>query len=51
MINKASNKNKMIFTMLNNIFAKVYSTMICEIYTLLYSIKHDTKFMNVFGYK
>lgn len=47
---KAGNKRKEIVANLDNIFAKVYNTMISKIYALLYDIKLGTKFTNVFSY-
>lgn len=47
-IGEASSKSRITFICSNNIFAKVYNTVICRIYTLLYSIKLNIKLAKVF---
>lgn len=47
---EAGNKCRVTFINLDNILTKVYSAMISRIYALLYSIKLNIKFTDVFGY-
>lgn len=48
-IGEVGGKYKVIFISSDYIFAKVYITMISKIYVLLYGIKLNIKFTDVFG--
>lgn len=47
---EAGGKYKMTFISLDNVFAKMYNTMISKIYALFYAIKLNIKFIDVFNY-
>lgn len=50
-VDEAGVRSKMTFTCSNNVFARVYSTMICRIYILLYSYMLSIKLLKVFDCK
>lgn len=49
-ISKASDKYRMVFTSLNNVFSEVYNTVIYKIYIFLYNIKLCIKFIKAFSF-
>lgn len=48
---EAGYKSRMTLICLIDIFAKVYSAVICRICISLYGIKFSTKLLKVFGYR
>ena len=50
-MDKAVSKSKITSIYSNNVFAEMYSAMICKIYTLLYDIEPSTKLLKAFCYR